>query len=57
MARTVGMPAAVAVRLLLTNELSIVGCHIATHPAVCEKVLPEIERGGIAFSQRTERVS
>jgi hypothetical protein len=57
MARTVGMPAAVAAKLILTGELTITGCHIATHPMVFAKVLPELERGGIRFSQRTEHIS
>jgi hypothetical protein len=54
MARSVGLPAAIAVKLLLTGALDITGCHIATHPAVYPRVLTEMKALGVRFSERVE---
>ena len=39
MSRTVGLPVAIAVKLLLRGELSLTGCLIPTHPSIYEPVL------------------
>jgi saccharopine dehydrogenase-like NADP-dependent oxidoreductase len=52
MARTVGMPVAVAARLLLTGELPLTGCHIPTHPAIYEPVLREVGAAGLTFQEK-----
>ncbi len=51
-AKTVGLPAAIAVKLILTDELPISGCHIPTHPAVYSKVLPELKQAGLTFVEK-----
>jgi hypothetical protein len=53
-ARTVGLPVAVAAKLLLTDRLPLTGCHIPTHPAVYEPVLRELEDNGLRFAESTE---
>ena len=51
-AKTVGLPAAIAAKLILTDELPISGCHIPTHPAVYSKVLPELKQAGLTFVEK-----
>jgi saccharopine dehydrogenase-like NADP-dependent oxidoreductase len=51
MARTVGLPAAVAARLVLAGELSLTGCRIPTDPRIYRPVLAELERGGLRFRE------
>jgi saccharopine dehydrogenase-like NADP-dependent oxidoreductase len=51
-AKTVGLPAAIAAKLIITGELPISGCHIPTHPAVYSKVLPELKSAGLTFSEK-----
>ena len=49
MARTVGLPAALASRLVLDGEIDLSGCHIPTEPAVYEPILDELARNGVRF--------
>jgi saccharopine dehydrogenase-like NADP-dependent oxidoreductase len=51
-AKTVGLPAAIAAKLILTDQLPISGCHIPTHPAVYSKVLPELGAAGLDFKEK-----
>jgi saccharopine dehydrogenase-like NADP-dependent oxidoreductase len=51
MARTVGLPTAVAAKLLLQGELSLTGTHLPTHPSVYEPILRELQREGLKFSE------
>ena len=44
MARTVGMPPAIAVKLLLTGELPLTGSFIPTHPSIYVPVLREMRK-------------
>lgn len=55
-AKTVGLPAAIAAKLLLNNELPITGCQIPTHPAIYTKVLAELQKEGFEFNEKTETV-
>jgi saccharopine dehydrogenase-like NADP-dependent oxidoreductase len=55
-AKTVGLPAALAAKLILTDELPISGCHIPTHPAVYSQVLPELEKEGLIFKEKSELI-
>lgn len=57
MARSVGLPAALAVSLVLDGEIDLVGCHIPTEPAIYEPVLVELARHGVRFEERTEAVN
>ncbi len=52
MARTVGQPAAIAVKLLLAGEFPLTGCHIPTHPAIYKPILRELERDGLIFTEK-----
>ena len=56
-ARTVGLPVAVAAKLLLTDQLPLTGCHIPTHPAVYMPVLAELEESGLRFTESSEVVT
>ena len=55
-AKTVGLPAAIAAKLLLTGQIPISGCHIPTHPALYPKVLTELEKHGFVFSEKSEQI-
>ena len=52
MARTVGLPAALAVRMVLTGQLDLTGSHIPTHPSIYEPVLADLAQEGIGFTER-----
>lgn len=53
MARTVGLPAAVAARMVLAGELTLTGCRIPTDPRIYRPVLAELEREGLRFDETT----
>ncbi|NOX18015.1 MAG: saccharopine dehydrogenase [Chlorobi bacterium] len=55
-AKTVGMPAAIAAELVLTGKLKIRGCRIPTHPDIYKPVLKELKKNGIKFVERTKTV-
>lgn len=52
MARTVGQPAGIAVKLILTGVLDLVGRQIPTRREIYAPVLRELAASGIAFSER-----
>lgn len=56
MAQTVGLPAAIAVKLILTDELPLSGSYIPTHPALYGPILAELEAAGIRFTEKTNVV-
>jgi saccharopine dehydrogenase (NADP+, L-glutamate forming) len=51
MALTVGLPAAIAARLVLTGAIRLTGVQIPTVPEIYEQVLPELETAGIVFQE------
>ncbi len=53
MARTVGLPTAIAVELVLSGEIQLTGCQIPTHPSIYEPVLRKIEAAGLVFTEKT----
>jgi len=53
MARTVGLPAAIATRLLLDGQLPLTGCHIPTHPAIYRPILAQLEAEGRCPGEHT----
>ena len=57
MARTVGLPASLATRLLLRGELPLTGAHIPTHPAVYGPVLRSLEAEGLRFEEDVTALS
>ena len=54
MARTVGLPAAIAVKMILHGEINEPGVHIPIKPSIYEPILTELENEGIRFEERTE---
>jgi saccharopine dehydrogenase-like NADP-dependent oxidoreductase len=55
MSRTVGLPAAIAVRMILQGELSgLTGVHIPVIPEIYEPVLAELEQLDIGLTERVE---
>ncbi|RMF61018.1 MAG: saccharopine dehydrogenase [Calditrichaeota bacterium] len=50
-AKTVGLPTAIATALLLRGELPLTGCHIPTIPAIYVPVLRELKKLGFAFKE------
>ena len=55
-AKTVGLPAAIATKLLLLDKLPLTGCHIPTHSAIYSRVLPELENEGLVFTEKIEEI-
>jgi saccharopine dehydrogenase-like NADP-dependent oxidoreductase len=53
MARTVSLPAAIVVRMILHGELKLTGVHIPVLPEIYEPVLAELGRLGIECKERT----
>lgn len=56
MNRTVGLPAAVGVRLILEGQIKSRGVLVPVLPEIYEPALVELERLGIHFSEKTERI-
>ena len=56
MAKTVGLPAAIAVKLILTGELPLTGSHIPTHPAIYTPVLSELREVGLTFKETVKPI-
>jgi len=52
MAKTVGLPAAVAVEMLLTGELELRGCLLPSHPEICDSVLAHLRAEGFEFKEK-----
>ncbi len=53
MARTVSLPAAIAVRLILESKINVTGVHIPVIKEIYEPVLEELERLGIHSEEKT----
>ncbi len=56
MNRTVGLPAAVGVRLVLEGKVAARGVLVPVLPEIYEPALVELERLGIRFSEKSERL-
>jgi saccharopine dehydrogenase (NADP+, L-glutamate forming) len=54
MSRTVGLPAAIGVRLILEGKIHLTGVQIPVVPEIYEPVLEELEALGIRFRERWE---
>jgi saccharopine dehydrogenase (NADP+, L-glutamate forming) len=54
MSRTVGLPPAIAVRLILQGEISLTGVQVPVIPEIYEPVLAELRELGIGLTERTE---
>jgi saccharopine dehydrogenase-like NADP-dependent oxidoreductase len=51
MAKTVGLPVAIAAKLLLTNKLNVKGIHFPTIPELYDPILSELASFGITFKE------
>jgi len=51
MARTVGLPAAIGAKLMLTERMPLVGCQIPTHPSIYRPILAELEKEEIRMTE------
>lgn len=54
MAKTVGLPTALAVEMILAGELSLTGCQLPTHPSICDPILSRLKAAGLRFTERVE---
>jgi len=54
MSRTVGLPAAIAVRLILQDKVKLTGVHRPVMPELYEPILSELEELGIGFAEKVE---
>jgi saccharopine dehydrogenase-like NADP-dependent oxidoreductase len=54
MAKTVGLPAAIAVEMLLTGEIELRGCLLPSHPEICDSILARMRAEGLEFMERIE---
>ncbi len=52
MSKTVGLPLAIAAKLVLNGKLNLKGMYIPTHKNIYEPVLNELEKHGIIFSEK-----
>jgi len=51
MARTVSLPAAIGVRMLLQGKIPQRGVHIPLEPGIYQPVLAELDKLGISFTE------
>ena len=56
MAKTVGLPLAIATKLILLNKIKLTGLHIPVIPEIYEPVLQELEANGIKFHETLESI-
>ena len=52
MAKTVGLPLAIAVDLFLEGKIKLKGLHVPVLPEIYEPILGELEKAGIRFEER-----
>ena len=50
MSRTVGLPVAIAAKLICENKITLRGVRIPVHAQIYQPVLDELEGMGIAFT-------
>jgi saccharopine dehydrogenase-like NADP-dependent oxidoreductase len=56
MAKTVGLPAAIASRMVVEGRIKETGVHIPVTPDIYEPILAELENVGISFAETSEPV-
>ena len=57
MAKTVGLPLAIATRLILNGKISLKGVHIPIHKSIYEPVLKELKEYGISFVEKQKEIA
>ena len=55
-ARTVALPAAIAVKMVLNKQITLTGVHIPVIPEIYNPILDELEEIGIKFTEKTKRL-
>ncbi|UCF05197.1 MAG: saccharopine dehydrogenase NADP-binding domain-containing protein [bacterium] len=55
-ARTVALPAAIAVKMILNGKINLTGVYVPVIPEIYNPILDELEELGIKFVERKERV-
>ena len=56
MSKAVGLPAAIAAKLLLNDELPITGCQIPTNSTIYTRVLKKLEEADLKFKETVTRL-
>ena len=56
MARTVGLPAAIATKLVLDGKINLTGVHVPVLPEIYEPVLDELAQLGIEMKEQIEKL-
>ena len=56
MAKTVGLPLGIAVKLILNGTIDLTGLHIPTKKEIYEPVLKELEEHEIKFNEEIKEV-
>jgi len=54
MAKTVGLPAAVAIEMLLKGEIDLRGCLLPSHPELCDSILAHLRAEGLEIKETIE---
>jgi len=57
MSRTVGLPAAVAVRMIVQGQVKLTGVHRPVIPELYEPILAELRELGIGFTEKAESLT
>jgi len=55
-ARTVGLPAAIAVKMIINKEIHVKGVKIPVDPLIYNPILNELEKFDIKFSEKSESI-
>jgi saccharopine dehydrogenase (NAD+, L-glutamate forming) len=55
MSKTVGLPLAIATKMVCTGQINLTGVHIPTKKAIYEPVLTELKEYGIEFTEKCEK--
>lgn len=55
-ARTVSLPAAIAVKLILDGRIKDTGCHIPVSPTIYNPILDELEPYNVIFKERKQAI-
>lgn len=56
MAKTVGLPLAIAAKMMLTGQIALKGVHIPTVSEIYDPVLCELEKFGISFKENIQTI-
>ena len=57
MAKTVGLPLGIAAKLILNNTINLAGLHIPIIKEIYEPILKELEKNGIIFTEKLQKIN